>query len=272
MGGGEREHPLAARPPVQVGTRREVSHHTEPPSSEEEVLLAVRDLGVAYGEVQVLWDVNLEVRAGEIVALVGSNGAGKTTLLTTISGLLRPLAGEITFARTPIAGAATQRIVDLGIVQVPEGRRLFPAMTVRDQLMLGAFRRRDKAAIREDFDHVVGLFPRIKDRLGQLAGSLSGGEQQMVAIGRALMARPTLLMIDELSLGLAPVVVESLVEILARVNHEGTTILLVEQDVQTALELTTRDYVLEAGQVTLSGPADALLHDERVRSAYLGMA
>jgi len=272
MGAGESEGPTAARRPVQIGIRIEMSLPLGPVPSEESVLLAVRDLGVAYGEVQVLWDVSLEVRTGEIVALVGSNGAGKTTLLSTISGLLRPLAGEITFAGTPIAGAGTQRIVDLGIVQVPEGRRLFPAMTVRDQLMLGAFRRQDKAAIREDFDHVVHLFPRIKDRLGQLAGSLSGGEQQMVAIGRALMARPKLLMIDELSLGLAPVVVESLVGILARLNREGTTILLVEQDVQTALELAARGYVLEAGQLTLSGPADTLLRDERVRSAYLGLA
>jgi branched-chain amino acid transport system ATP-binding protein len=220
----------------------------------------------------VLWDVDLEVQAGEIVALVGSNGAGKTTLLSTISGLLRPLAGRITFDGAPIQGADTQRIVDLGVVQVPEGRRLFPAMSVRDQLMLGAFRRDDRPAVRADFEHVVQLFPRIKDRLGQLAGSLSGGEQQMVAIGRALMARPKLLMIDELSLGLAPVVIESLIEILARINREGTTILLVEQDVQTALELATRGYVLETGQVTLGGPAAQLLEDPRVKSAYLGIA
>ena len=234
-------------------------------------LLQVQKLNVAYGDVQVLWDVDLEVPAGEIVALVGSNGAGKTTLLATISGLLRPLSGGILLDGAPVAGADTQRIVDLGVIQVPEGRRLFPAMSVRDQLLLGAFRRDDRAAIRQDLEHVVQLFPRIKDRLGQLAGSLSGGEQQMVAIGRALMARPKLLMIDELSLGLAPVVVESLIEIIARVNREGTTILLVEQDVQTALELATHGYVLEAGQLTLEGPAADLLQDERVRRAYLGI-
>ena len=241
-------------------------------STAEAPLLRVDRLNVAYGQVQVLWDVDLEVRPGEIVALVGSNGAGKTTLLSTISGLLRPLSGTIAFAGQPIGGADTQRIVDLGVVQVPEGRRLFPAMTVRDQLMLGAFRRNDRGEVVRDLDHVVQLFPRIRDRLGQTAGSLSGGEQQMVAIGRALMARPKLLMIDELSLGLAPVIIESLVEILARVNREGMTILLVEQDVLTALELATRGYVLESGQITLSGPTSQLLEDERVRSAYLGIA
>ena len=235
-------------------------------------LLSVEKLNVAYGQVQVLWDVDLEVQPGEIVSLVGSNGAGKTTLLSTISGLLRPLSGSIVFDGQPIAGADTQRIVDLGVVQVPEGRRLFPAMTVRDQLNLGAFRRNDRAEVKRDFEHVVSLFPRLEDRLGQIAGSLSGGEQQMVAIGRALMARPKLLMIDELSLGLAPVIIESLVEILTRVNREGTTILLVEQDVLTALEIANRGYVLETGQITLAGPATQLLDDERVKSAYLGIA
>ena len=232
--------------------------------------LAVHSLSVAYGDVQVLWDVDLDVLPGEIVALVGANGAGKTTLLSTISGLLAPLSGEIVFAGQPIAGATTQQIVDLGIVQVPEGRRLFPAMTVRHQLLLGAFRRTDKAQVRTDLDHVLDLFPRLKDRTGQLAGSLSGGEQQMVAIGRALMSKPRLLMIDELSLGLAPVIVENLVDIIRRVNAEGTTVLLVEQDVQTALELAGRGYVLETGRLTLSGPAADLLRDERVKRAYLG--
>jgi branched-chain amino acid transport system ATP-binding protein len=242
------------------------------PAADGAPLLKVEKLNVAYGQVQVLWDVDLEVQPGEIVSLVGSNGAGKTTLLSTISGLLRPLSGSIVFDGKPIGGADTQRIVDLGVVQVPEGRRLFPAMSVRDQLLLGAFRRDDRAEVQKDIEHVVSLFPRIKDRMGQLAGSLSGGEQQMVAIGRALMARPKLLMIDELSLGLAPVIIESLVEILARVNREGMTILLVEQDVLTALEVANRGYVLETGHVTLSGPAAQLLDDERVKSAYLGLA
>src|SRR5919199_702603 len=233
-------------------------------------LLLIRNLSVAYGDVQVLWGVDLEVLPGEIVALVGANGAGKSTLLATISGLLAPLSGSMVFDGRNIAGATTQQIVDLGIVQVPEGRRLFPAMTVRDQLLLGAFRRHDKAQVHADMAHVLDLFPRLKDRTNQLAGSLSGGEQQMVAVGRALMSRPRLLMIDELSLGLAPVIVESLVEILRQINQEGTTILMVEQDVQTALEQASRGYVLETGRVTLSGPAAHLLDDERVKRAYLG--
>src|SRR5581483_7559051 len=166
----------------------------------------------AYGDVQVLWDVDLEVRQGEIVALVGSNGAGKSTLLSTISGLLQPLSGSIVFDGHELVGASTQQIVDLGIAHVPEGRRLFPAMTVKDQLLLGAFRRNDRAAVQADLERVLAMFPRIAERAKALGGTLSGGEQQMVAIGRALMARPRLLMIDELSLGLAPVVVESLVE------------------------------------------------------------
>jgi branched-chain amino acid transport system ATP-binding protein len=235
-----------------------------------EPLLRVAQLHVAYGDVQVLWGVDLEIYAGEVVALVGSNGAGKTTLLSTISGLVPARAGEIVFDGRNVAGATTQQIVDLGIVQVPEGRRLFPAMTVRDQLLLGAFRRRDKAQVQADIAHVLDLFPRLKDRTKQLAGSLSGGEQQMVAIGRALMARPRLLMIDELSLGLAPVIVESLVEIIRQINREGTTLLMVEQDVQTALEQASRGYVLETGRITLSGPAAHLLDDERVKRAYLG--
>jgi branched-chain amino acid transport system ATP-binding protein len=235
-------------------------------------MLRVERLNVAYGDVQVLWDVDLEVQAGEIVALVGSNGAGKTTLLSTISGLLSPTSGSILFEGSPIAGLPTRRMVQLGITQVPEGRRLFPAMTVRDQLRLGAFLRDDRAEVARDLEHVLELFPRLKDRLHTLAGKLSGGEQQMAAIGRALMARPRLLMIDELSLGLAPVLIEGLIDILVRINREGTTILLVEQDAQMALEVATRGYVLETGQITLSGPAASLLDDERVKQAYLGTA
>ncbi|HEY3107824.1 MAG TPA: ABC transporter ATP-binding protein [Chloroflexota bacterium] len=235
-------------------------------------LLRVEQLEVAYGDVQVLWDVDLEIQAGEIVALVGSNGAGKSTLLSTIGGLLAPRAGEIRFEGRSIGGADARRVVGLGITLVPEGRRLFPAMTVRDQLKLGAFMRDDRAQIEADIQRVLDLFPRLKERLDTLAGKLSGGEQQMTAIGRALMARPRLLMIDELSLGLAPVLVESLMEIIARINREGTTILMVEQDVLTALEVANRGYVIETGQITLSGPAAALLDDERVKQAYLGTA
>ena len=231
----------------------------------------MRDLNVGYGEVQVLWDVSLEVRAGEIVALVGANGAGKSTLLSTISGLLQPLSGSIEFAGHAIAGVGTQRIVDLGIAHVPEGRRLFPAMTVRDQLLLGAFRRRDRTAVADDLERVLGLFPRLRERVSQLAGHLSGGEQQMAAIARGLMARPRLLMIDELSLGLAPVLIEHLMETIGQLNADGMTILIVEQDVQAALERAARGYVLETGHIVLSGAAADLLQDQRVRQAYLGV-
>lgn len=234
-------------------------------------LLSVRNLDVGYGEVQVLWDVSLEISAGEIVALVGANGAGKTTLLSTISGLLQPRSGRIEFCGRQIAGASTQRIVELGIAHVPEGRRLFAAMSVRDQLLLGAFRRKDHQEVLRDLDRVLDIFPRLKERLHNLGGYLSGGEQQMVAIARGVMARPTLLMIDELSLGLAPVLVESLMETIGRLNAEGMTILIVEQDVQSALERASRGYVLETGQVTMAGTASQLLRDERVRHAYLGV-
>jgi branched-chain amino acid transport system ATP-binding protein len=233
--------------------------------------LRIRNLDVAYGEVQVLWDVSLDVFAGEIVALVGANGAGKSTLLSSISGLLQPRSGTIEFAGHAIAGASTQRIVDLGIAHVPEGRRLFPAMSVRDQLMLGAFRRRDRPAVERDLDRVREIFPRLRERWSNLGGYLSGGEQQMVAIARGVMARPKLLMIDELSLGLAPLLVETLMETIGRLNSEGMTILIVEQDVQAALERATRGYVLETGHVALEGTSQQLLRDERVRQAYLGV-
>jgi branched-chain amino acid transport system ATP-binding protein len=235
------------------------------------VLLRAEKLNVAYGDVQVLWDVDLEIRAGEVVALIGSNGAGKSTLLSTISGLLRPRSGHITFDGQELERASTQRIVDLGIAQVPEGRQLFPAMSVHDHLLLGAFRRRDPDAIRTDLHRILELFPRLRERLSALASTLSGGEQQMVAIGRALMAKPRLLMIDELSLGLAPLVVESLMETITALNQAGTTILIVEQDVQAALERSTRGYVLESGVITLTGTADQLLRDDRIRKAYLGV-
>jgi ABC-type branched-subunit amino acid transport system ATPase component len=234
-------------------------------------LLRVRGLDVAYGEVQVLWQVSLDVFPGEVVALVGANGAGKTTLLSTISGLLSPRSGSIHFAGQPIAGASTQRIVELGIAHVPEGRRLFPAMSVRDQLLLGAFRRNDRREVERDLERVLDIFPRVKQRLSNLGGNLSGGEQQMVAIARGVMARPKLLMIDELSLGLAPVVIEALMDTIGRLNAEGMTILIVEQDVQAALERATRGYVLETGHAVLEGTAEHLLGDERVRQAYLGV-
>ena len=234
-------------------------------------LLTVRHLDVGYGEVQVLWDVSLEIFAGEIVALVGANGAGKTTLLSTISGLLQPRGGTIEFDGQPIAGSSTQRIVELGIAHVPEGRRLFPAMSVRDQLLLGAFRRKDRQEVQRDLERVLDIFPRLKERIHNLGGYLSGGEQQMVAIARGVMARPKLLMIDELSLGLAPVLIEALMDTIGRLNAAGMTILIVEQDVQAALERATRGYVLETGHMVLDGAATQLLADERVRQAYLGV-
>lgn len=234
-------------------------------------LLKVENINVAYGDVQVLWDVSLNIYPGEIVALVGSNGAGKSTTLATISGLLKPRSGSIKFNDQEIAGASTKVIVEAGIAQVPEGRRLFGALPVKENLMMGAYSRNDKVQIASDLERIIALFPRIKNKLNQLAGTLSGGEQQMVAIGRGLMARPKLLMIDELSLGLAPVIVENLIEIIERVNKEGTTILMVEQDVQTALEEADRGYVLETGHVTISDSAKALLADERVKRAYLGI-
>jgi branched-chain amino acid transport system ATP-binding protein len=234
-------------------------------------LLRVANLDVGYGDVQVLWGVSLDVFAGEVVALVGPNAAGKSTLLSTVSGLVRPRAGRIEFDAHDITTASTQRIVELGLAHVPEGRRLFPAMSVRDQLLLGAFRRRDRSAVMSDLERVLTMFPRLRERLQQLGGTLSGGEQQMVAIARGLMAGPRLLMIDELSLGLAPVVVESLMDTIGELNANGMTILIVEQDVQAALERSARGYVLETGHIALEGSAAELLRDTRVRQAYLGV-
>jgi branched-chain amino acid transport system ATP-binding protein len=239
--------------------------------SQSGAMLEVRGLEVAYGDVQVLWDVELAVYPGEIVALIGSNGAGKSTLLATISGLLKPRGGEVRFEGRSIAGESTKAIVEMGIAHVPEGRRLFSALSVRDNLRMGAFHRRDRSRIQTDLDHVLELFPRLKERLNALGSNLSGGEQQMVALGRGLMSRPRLLMIDELSLGLAPIVVDSLIGIIDEVNRQGTTILIVEQDVQIALEHASRGYVLETGHVTLTDTAERLLDDERVKQAYLGI-
>jgi ABC-type branched-subunit amino acid transport system ATPase component len=236
-----------------------------------EPLLRVTSVDVAYGEVQVLWGVSLEVRAGEIVALVGANGAGKTTLLATISGLLTPRVGSIEFAGERVERATTQHIVDLGIAHVPEGRRLFSAMSVKDQLLLGAFRRKDRREVERDLQRVLQIFPRLHERVNNLGGNLSGGEQQMVAIARGVMARPKLLMIDEMSLGLAPLLIEGLMDTIGLLNQEGMTILLVEQDVQGALERASRGYVLETGRIVLEGSASTLLADPRVRHAYLGV-
>ncbi len=235
-------------------------------------LLQVRGLHAAYDDIQVLWDITLDIYPGEIVALVGANGAGKSTLLATLSGLLRPTAGTIQLAGQTLAGAPAHTAVAAGLIHVPEGRRLFSALTVAENLRMGAFLRHDQAAVEADYAHILDLFPRLKVRLVTAAGKLSGGEQQMVALARGLMARPLLLMIDELSLGLAPVIVDTLIEILHTVNAGGTTLLLVEQDVQTALELAHYGYVLETGTLTLQGDGADLLHDSRIQQAFLGLA
>jgi branched-chain amino acid transport system ATP-binding protein len=221
--------------------------------------------------VQVLWDINLTVYPGELVALVGANGAGKSTLLASLSGLLPPMSGSILLDGQPITGRPAHELVGVGIAHVPEGRRLFPALTVLENLRLGAFLRRDRAAIDADIAHVLDLFPRLKERLHTLAGKLSGGEQQMVALGRGLMARPRLLLVDELSLGLAPVIVEQLIAILDTVNQEGVTVLVVEQDVQLALEQAHYGYVLETGQLVRQGNGADLLADPTIQQAFLGL-
>jgi len=235
-----------------------------------ERLLEVRGLSAGFGAGDVLRGVDLDFESGELVALIGANGAGKSTLLGTLSGLVRPTGGRVSFDGKDITGARPERVVQAGLVMVPQGRRLFGVMTVEQNLVLGAYLRRD-AEIRSDIERVVGYFPALADKLQRLAGNLSGGEQQMVAVGRGLMARPKLLMIDEPSLGLAPKIVERLVEVCKEINRDGTSILLVEQDVLVALEAADRGYVLENGQVVLSGTARELESDPGVRKAYLGV-
>lgn len=237
-----------------------------------EPLLRVDALDAGYGRVQVLWDVALEVRTGEVVALVGSNGAGKSTLLRAISGLLRPWRGSIRWGGREIAGLAPEAIVRLGMAHVPQGRRLFADLTVRENLLVGAYARTDRAAVAADFRDALDLFPVLRDRLQLTAGQLSGGEQQMAALARALMARPRLLLIDEPSLGLAPIAVQALMDAVDRLRARGTSLLLVEQDVAVALEHADRGYVMETGRIVLGGAAGALLRSPRVKEAYLGVA
>ena len=234
-------------------------------------MLEVRNLSAGYGDVQILRDVSLSVGAGEIVTLIGANGAGKSTLLNTVCGLLRPLGGGVFLDGQEITGRAPEAIVALGITQVPEGRRLFPQMTVRENLLLGAYRRRDKAAMADDLQRIFMLFPRLRERVDQRGGTLSGGEQQMCAIGRGLMARPRLLMLDELSLGLAPIVLDLLTDAIREVHRAGTAILLVEQDVAVACDIAQTGYVLENGRVALSGTTDMLRADPHVARLYLGL-
>jgi branched-chain amino acid transport system ATP-binding protein len=234
-------------------------------------MLTISDLSVRYNAVVALQSVSIEVKQGEIVTLIGANGAGKSTTIRTVSGLVRPYQGEIRFEGRPIHKLPPHEIVGLGVGQSPEGRRVFANMTVRENLQLGAFSRHGhREAIARDEEHVLTLFPRLQERLGQQAGTLSGGEQQMLAIGRALMAKPRLLMLDEPSLGLAPFLVQIIFRILEDINKEGVTILLVEQNAHQALRIADRGYVLETGRVVLADTAANLLKNADVRKAYLG--
>jgi branched-chain amino acid transport system ATP-binding protein len=236
-----------------------------------EPLLEIAGLSAGYGDVRVLWDVSLAVEAGEIACIVGSNGAGKTTLLRTISGLVRASAGCIRMAGEDLTPLAADQILSRGIAHVPEGRRLFRGMSVRDNLMLGAYLRRDEAEIARDLDYVYTLFPILRERQRQDAATLSGGEQQMCAVGRGIMSRPKLLMIDELSLGLAPMLVERLSEAILEINRTGITILLVEQDVMTAFEIARHGFVIETGRVGMHGATKELAENPAIRQAYLGL-
>jgi len=236
----------------------------------DHTLLELTDVTARYGDVQVLWCVSFTVREAEIATLIGANGAGKTTTLKTISGVVRATTGRIVFGGERIDRLPSHEIAARGIAHVPEGRRLFPLMSVRENLELGAITKEARRARAESFERVFALFPQLKDREGQMAGTLSGGEQQMVAIARGLMARPRLLILDEPSLGLAPIVVREMFEIIRTINREGITVLLVEQNVQQSLKLADRAYVLENGRVVLEGAGNELLDDQRVREAYLG--
>jgi branched-chain amino acid transport system ATP-binding protein len=233
-------------------------------------LLKVEGLQVAYGHIEAVQGIDFEVNAGEIRTLVGANGAGKSTTLLALSGLLRPKAGSIKFEGEELTRLATHQIVERGLVQVAEGRAILTTLTVRENLELGSYRRRDRAAVGSDLERVLALFPRLHDRIDAMAGNLSGGEQQMLAIGRALLARPRLLLLDEPSMGLAPIVVQEIFATLKRINSEGLTIFLVEQNVRQALKIASHGYVLESGRIVLSDGSAALLNDPKVAAAYLG--
>jgi len=233
-------------------------------------MLELQDVHSYYGNIHALKGISLTVDQGEIVTLIGANGAGKSTTIRTISGLMSPLHGEIWLEGQRIDGVPARKVVGMGVGQAPEGRWIFPQLTVLENLQMGAFVRTDKAGIQKDFEHVFALFPRLEERLSQKGGTLSGGEQQMLAIGRALMGHPRLLMLDEPSMGLAPVLVDAIFETIQRINQEGTTILLVEQNALMALEVANRGYVLETGEIVLGGTAEELAANEMVRKAYLG--
>ena len=233
-------------------------------------MLEVKNIQVAYGKIIAVKDVSVTVNEGEIVTLIGSNGAGKSTTLRTISGLIKPKSGEITFNGKRIDGMPGHDIVSLGICHSPEGRRIFPRMTVKENLELGAFLRNDKSAVNADMERVLDLFPRLKERIKQTAGTMSGGEQQMLAVSRALMGDPKLLLLDEPSMGLAPVLVELIFDTIVKIRKQGITILLIEQNATAALEVADRAYVLESGKVKMSGSAKELSSDDKVTKAYLG--
>ena len=233
-------------------------------------MLQVKDIDVYYGAIHALKKMSLEVEQGSIVTLIGANGAGKTTTLKTISGILRPRSGSVFFKGVEISKVAPEKIVGMGISQVPEGRRVFQDMSVLENLEMGAYLRKDKKEITEDMENVFTRFPRLKERSKQLSGTLSGGEQQMLAIGRALMARPQLLLMDEPSMGLAPLLVKEIFSIIKDINDRGTTILLVEQNANMALSIADKAYVIETGEIVLQGSAEQLLKSEDVKKAYLG--
>ena len=234
-------------------------------------MLELKNINTYYGVIQALRDVSLHVDEGEIVTLIGANGAGKSTTLMTICGIQHPRSGSILFRGKPIHELAPNEIVKLGISQVPEGRLIFPDLTVAENLDLGAFLRRDKDGIASDMEYVFSLFPILKQRIGQAGGTLSGGEQQMLAVGRAIMARPKLLLLDEPSLGLAPIIIQQIFQIIQKVNSDGTTVFLVEQNANQALRIAHRGYVMENGSVTMEDSSANLLASEKVRTAYLGM-
>lgn len=235
-------------------------------------MLKVEKINTFYGAIQALFDVSLEVKEGEIITLLGANGAGKTTTLMSICGVVKPLSGEIYFNGEPITNLPTDKIVSMGIVQVPEGRLIFPRLTVQENLELGAYLRNDKKGIKSDLDMVFEIFPILKERRYQKGGTLSGGEQQMLAIGRALMARPKLLLMDEPSLGLAPLVIKNIFEIIKKLNSEqNTTIFLVEQNAHQALKIAHRGYVMENGRIVMEDTAQNLLNNEDIKKAYLGL-
>ena len=233
-------------------------------------LLEIRDLKVNYGGIEALKGVSFDVKEGEIVTLIGANGAGKSTTLRAIMSVVNPTSGTISYEGKDITHAATHDIVQRGIVLVPEGRRVFPNLTVLENLRIGAYLREDKDAIEHDIEHVYSLFPRLNERHWQQAGTLSGGEQQMLAVGRALMAKPKVMMMDEPSLGLAPLVVKDIFSIIRRINDDGVTVLLIEQNANAALKIADRGYVLQTGNVTMTGTGMELLNDESIKEAYLG--